>query len=941
MLSRGLTPQDFKRLPSDGEQFEALVFQLLEAMGYRILEKPARGPEGGRDVLIERVLGDSMTERRERVVVQCKHYAHSGRAISDREVGVWQNVMIRYRARGYLLVTDTRVAENLRRSFREFTEDEANYPKWAAFWDVDEVIRHLNEHPDVRDTFFPPPPPPFPVSLANEVKGLLEAMGFEIPEGTFKGNFAEFQARRITTGEDINRWYLCLETKITSHDIEKLQGRIDNTTATGWIVTSYAIDHKIRQQIEAHPSINAYTLANFYRQMLQYDRYLKELIKSSEEEVDRFWVDLECRLNGDEPFNLVEYVDKWLGNSQTQNQLALSGDFGTGKTWFCRYYAARLARQHLQDPNNYRIPILISLRGYAKALKIEQLITDTVVNTYQIDLVGGFETFMHLNECGRLLLIFDGFDEMEQRVDYTVALRNYEEISRTVTKASKVILTSRPLYFADAEKLLKPKFETLKLEVFNDDQIKAVLRKRLGDEWNKYWERISKIQRLRDLASRPVMTQIISETLPAIPDLEHHIDSAALYRTYADVWIQKALEVWIERALRTQQILNSKQVISIRDKVLSFIYDLAWEMFRSPTTGTISKEELEERIENKLGTEALILGLEKLFVLDRVTGNLTFPHISFMEFFVADRIAQDLSQGRGNSLFSCTLTDGVQKFLIDLIHSKPETQKGILDALVIAQPGEQTDTLTELLTRLGEGNPVEPIINMLAGTARQIELPQHVVEALGKEEFLDKVMQLLKHKFSPSIYHLILELLGSLNIRAERALKELTKAIYQDDGDDKIRLHAVEILGKRQGELEIQALINAVGNRKINVETRKACIDSIHIDSLTHAEIRQQALEMLHQVISDDDDKVEIRQQCIIKLAEFDSREALAPLLDILKKFDHDLWLVSASILHRTSVRSLANDIEEQIIKPNQTNSALVLYIAHLRDAVNAIEGKI
>src|SRR6266568_4526036 len=106
MRPNGLIPQDFKQLQKDGARFEALVCQLLEAMGHRILEKPAVGPEGGRDVLVERTLKDAMGEKRERVVVQCKHHAHSGKAVGDSDVGVWRNAMTRYKARGYLLVTD-------------------------------------------------------------------------------------------------------------------------------------------------------------------------------------------------------------------------------------------------------------------------------------------------------------------------------------------------------------------------------------------------------------------------------------------------------------------------------------------------------------------------------------------------------------------------------------------------------------------------------------------------------------------------------------------------------------------------------------------------------------------------------------------------------------------------------------------------------------------
>jgi len=150
-----LTPEDFKQLPKDGARFEALVCHLLQMMGYRVLEKPAVGTEGGRDVLVERVLRDEMGEQCEKVLVQCKHYAGSGRAVGDSDVGVWQNAMARHDAHGYLLVTDTRVTENLSWSFRKFTENETNFPRWAKFWDVDDIILRLNKHPDVRDSFFP------------------------------------------------------------------------------------------------------------------------------------------------------------------------------------------------------------------------------------------------------------------------------------------------------------------------------------------------------------------------------------------------------------------------------------------------------------------------------------------------------------------------------------------------------------------------------------------------------------------------------------------------------------------------------------------------------------------------------------------------------------------------------------------------------------------
>ncbi len=86
-----LAPHHFKELPVDGARFQSLVVRLLEVMGYRILQEAGSGPDGGRDILVERKLGDAMGEMRERVLVQCKHGAHSGRAVSDGDLEGWQH----------------------------------------------------------------------------------------------------------------------------------------------------------------------------------------------------------------------------------------------------------------------------------------------------------------------------------------------------------------------------------------------------------------------------------------------------------------------------------------------------------------------------------------------------------------------------------------------------------------------------------------------------------------------------------------------------------------------------------------------------------------------------------------------------------------------------------------------------------------------------------
>ncbi len=72
-------PIDFAQIES-GEEFELLCEDLLQAMGFIIVHQPARGPEGGKDLVINEIVRDKMGFAEEhKTLVQCKHKAWSDR----------------------------------------------------------------------------------------------------------------------------------------------------------------------------------------------------------------------------------------------------------------------------------------------------------------------------------------------------------------------------------------------------------------------------------------------------------------------------------------------------------------------------------------------------------------------------------------------------------------------------------------------------------------------------------------------------------------------------------------------------------------------------------------------------------------------------------------------------------------------------------------------
>ena len=179
---------------------------------------------------------------------------------------------------------------------------------------------------------------------------------------------------------------------------------------------------------------------------------------------------------------------------------------------------------------------------------------------------------------GKLLLIFDGFDEMADKVDRQKMINNFWELARVVVPGAKVILTCRTEHFPEAKEgraLLNaelkasianltgepPQFEVLELLHFNEAQICKVLSFRTVDAATI--ERVINNRELLDLARRPLMTELILDALPEI-SRGRRIDLSRVY-LYA-----------VQRKMM-KDITSARTFTSLADK-LYFLCELSWEM---------------------------------------------------------------------------------------------------------------------------------------------------------------------------------------------------------------------------------------------------------------------------------------------------------------------------------------------------------------------------
>ena len=202
------------------------------------------------------------------------------------------------------------------------------------------------------------------------------------------------------------------------------------------------------------------------------------------------------------------YIHQWL-QENSNRQLAIFGEYGSGKSTLCQKLARDLALSHLNDPSSSRIPILLNLREFVGKLDLEAYITSFLDRECNV-VNPRIELFRAMNEAGIFLMIFDGFDEMAVKVDADTLESNLIEIEKLASsKRSRTLLTSRPEYFVsvhEENEALSPRinpflnreaeYEPLKILPWNEDQVEQFLQRRVplvkgaDQPWTYYRDQI-------------------------------------------------------------------------------------------------------------------------------------------------------------------------------------------------------------------------------------------------------------------------------------------------------------------------------------------------------------------------------------------------------------------------------------------------------------------
>jgi len=212
--------------------------------------------------------------------------------------------------------------------------------------------------------------------------------------------------------------------------------------------------------------------------------------------------------------SIEDYLNEWLSESG-QRQLAVLGEYGQGKsTATLMWVYHQITKKRVHDE---RIPLLIELRGTSP----RNLTPLTLLGAWSAQYNLNAQALMRLLIAGRLVLIFEGFDEMALIGDSEMRLKHFRTLWQFAYPKAKILITGRPNFFLDEEELKaalgiskpiagRPYCQALRLSPFKPQQIRDALRSYNSTVQGQIYGLSKKGGKFLELVSRPSLLHIVA-----------------------------------------------------------------------------------------------------------------------------------------------------------------------------------------------------------------------------------------------------------------------------------------------------------------------------------------------------------------------------------------------------------------------------------------------
>lgn len=399
----------------------------------------------------------------------------------------------------------------------------------------------------------------------------------------------------------------------------------------------------------------------------------------------------------DEKGEVEAYIQKWL-DDPGQRQLALLGEYGRGKSTTALMFTYRtLCSGELPIK---RVPLLIELRGTSPR------------NLDPLGLLGAWaakynmnaQALMQLHLAGRLLLIFEGFDEMALVGDAEMRLRHFKTLWDFCSPGAKIMITGRPNFFLDEEEMKaalgiakpvgnRPYCEAVRLSPFTVPQINLALRSQSEAVRGRVCRLAEENPRFLELVSRPSLLHIVSvlwekENLSARAELltsaylmdlfvrfsyrrqglkeYDSLDFSALTTAERSYFMSGIATYMASRDLPNQ--ISGRQLSECVELLLGAIPD-AVSLEADAISGE-SRRPLRSRIKGaEFGLEHVKTDVRAcgLLVDDPATpGTFRFGHKSFLEYLFAEVVSEKIRESKREAPYA--LLKAVGGGVEDVLH---------------------------------------------------------------------------------------------------------------------------------------------------------------------------------------------------------------------------------------------------------------------------------
>ena len=347
--------------------------------------------------------------------------------------------------------------------------------------------------------------------------------------------------------------------------------------------------------------------------------------------------------------------------SDSKNLIALLGEFGSGKTSLCHFLESMFATSWSDHDIHTKVPLHFSLGQFDPTMTLlEWLAKET---SQKINRNIDIENFRRLMRSRRCVLLLDAFDEMPSLEKETQA-GMLNGITALADHGASIILTCRTTYFDGAGEWSRMrKYIRFYVDCFTENQIVDCTWKVLGTEARGFLSSFRKLSEpLRKIGSKPLFLDMLMEayTHNLLRDIKSELD---LYEVLTSYWS-------IQESDKGCSILNPNERLEI-------IKVLALKMFLSGKNWlTISeaRECLSENIPKSRGSEAInncLRGfVNSLFLVRTKDDYLRFSHLSFMEYFVATKLCDELNNESYEKMGTRILYEEIYEFVASIVKKK-------------------------------------------------------------------------------------------------------------------------------------------------------------------------------------------------------------------------------------------------------------------------------